>query len=351
MITLGIETSCDETAAAVVLEGKKTLSNVVVSQIEFHREYGGVVPELASRKHIECISLVISKAIKDARVKIGELDAICVTSGPGLIGALLVGIGVAKGLAMALKKPICAVNHLHGHLFAAVLENESFQFPFIGMVVSGGHTTLFDVQSPVDIEVIGKTRDDAAGEAYDKVAKLLGLGYPGGAIIEELARGISDDGLRFPRALLENGNLDFSFSGLKSAVLRHSEKVFGVSDYRKRPGSFRPIVPSKTSTEDRMEIRRIAAAFQTAVIETLATKLFMATRSRDVSRAVVCGGVAANQALRERIVSQGKNLGIEVIFPSVGLCSDNAAMIAARGYSLVKAGKLDSLDFAARSRW
>jgi N6-L-threonylcarbamoyladenine synthase len=351
MITLGIETSCDETAAAVVVDGKRTLSNVVVSQVEFHREYGGVVPELASRKHIECISLVIAKAIKDARVKFGELDAICVTRGPGLIGALLVGIGAAKGIAMALDKPICAVNHLHGHLFAAALENEIFQYPFIGMVVSGGHTTLFDVQSPLDIEVVGKTRDDAAGEAYDKVAKLLGLGYPGGAIIENLASGITDDGLRFPRALLENGNLDFSFSGLKTAVKRHSEKVFGLNRNRTGPGGFRPIVPANPSAADHKEIRRIASAFQSAVIDVLSTKIFMASKIRNISRVVVCGGVAANQALRDRVVSEGKILGVEVIFPSIGLCADNAAMIGARGYTLVRAGKLDSLDFGAMSRW
>ncbi|MCL5122962.1 MAG: tRNA (adenosine(37)-N6)-threonylcarbamoyltransferase complex transferase subunit TsaD, partial [Deltaproteobacteria bacterium] len=212
MIVLGIETSCDETAAAIVENGTKILSNVVVSQIDVHKEFGGVVPELASRKHIEAISIVVTKALKDAGVEFCDVDAIAVTRGPGLVGSLLVGIGAAKGLALALKKPICGVNHLHGHLFSAWLENDRMEFPFVGLVVSGGHTSLFEVSSPLDIEVIGKTRDDAAGEAYDKVSKLLGLGYPGGAIIEKLASEISSNGLNFPRALMEPGNLDFSFS-------------------------------------------------------------------------------------------------------------------------------------------
>lgn len=350
MIILGIETSCDETAAAVVKNGQIALSNVIVSQVDLHREYGGVVPELASRKHIECVSAVITEAMKDARLGFAEIDAICVTSRPGLVGALLVGVGVAKGIAMALDKPICGVNHLHGHLFAASLETECLQYPFIGMVVSGGHTSLFNVRSPLDIELIGKTRDDAAGEAYDKVAKLLGLGYPGGAIIEQLAYGIPENGLRFPRALLEEGNLDFSFSGLKTAVLRHTEKVFGVQPHRSRPGSFHPIVPVNWSDADQLEIRRIASAFQAAVIDVLATKLFMASRIFEVPRVIVCGGVACNMALRERVHAQGQDLGIDVIFPSPPLCADNAAMIGAQGYYLVKAGRLDSLDFSATSR-
>ncbi|MCX5872926.1 MAG: tRNA (adenosine(37)-N6)-threonylcarbamoyltransferase complex transferase subunit TsaD [Deltaproteobacteria bacterium] len=351
MIVLGIETSCDETAAAVVVDGTEALSNVVVSQIEVHREFGGVVPELASRKHVEAISMVISKSLKDAGVDFGDIDAIAVTRGPGLIGALLVGIGVAKGLSLALNKPICGVNHLHGHLFAVWLDNDQMEFPFVGMVVSGGHTTLFEVRSPLDIDVIGKTRDDAAGEAYDKVAKLLGLGYPGGAIIEKLSEGVSPDGLRFPRALIEQGNLDFSFSGLKTAVLRQAEKVFGIHYDRSRPGSFHQITPEDPSAEDQRTIRKIAAAFQDAVIDTLVSKLFMAVEIRKVSRLVVCGGVAANQALRNRIISEGHKREIKVILPSMSLCADNAAMIGARGNFLLQEGIVDSLGFGAKSRW
>lgn len=351
MIVLGIETSCDETAAAVVIDGTKALSNVVVSQIEIHREFGGVVPELASRKHLEAISIVITKSLRDAGIGFLDIDAIAVTRGPGLIGALLVGIGVAKGLSLALNKPICGVNHLHGHLFASCLGNDKMEFPFVGMVVSGGHTTLFEVRSPLDIEVIGKTRDDAAGEAYDKVAKLLGLGYPGGAIIEKLSEGVTPDGLRFPRALIEQGNLDFSFSGLKTAVLRQAEKIFGIRYDRSRPGSFHQITPEDPSAEDQLAIRKMVAAFQDAVIDTLVSKLFMAVEIRKVSRLVVCGGVAANQALRNRIISEGYKRGIEVILPSMSLCADNAAMIGARGYFLLREGIVDSLGFGAKSRW
>ncbi|MGC8602838.1 MAG: tRNA (adenosine(37)-N6)-threonylcarbamoyltransferase complex transferase subunit TsaD [Desulfomonilaceae bacterium] len=351
MLVLGIETSCDETAAAVVENGNNALSNVVVSQIDIHREFGGVVPELASRKHIESISMVISEALRKAGVNFCDIDAIAVTRGPGLIGSLLVGIGVAKGLSRALKKPICGVNHLHGHLFAAWLENPRMEFPFLGMVVSGGHTSLFEVRAPLDIEIIGKTRDDAAGEAYDKVSKLLGLGYPGGAIIEQLASGVSPNGLHFPRALMESGNLDFSFSGLKTAVLRHSEKVFGTRDKKNIPGSFHQITPVELSNNDSDHIRQIAAAFQEAVIDTLVRKLFMAAEIRKASRVVVSGGVAANTALRSSIKSEGHKRGIEIILPAAPLCADNAAMIAARGYFLYTEGFVDSPDFDAKSRW
>ncbi len=351
MLVLGIETSCDETAAAVVVDGTKALSNVVVSQIEIHREFGGVVPELASRKHVESISMVISKALKDACVDFRDVEAIAVTRGPGLIGSLLVGIGAAKGLSYALNKPICGVNHLHGHLFASCLDKDQMEFPFLGLVVSGGHTSIFEVRTPLDIEIIGKTRDDAAGEAYDKVSKLLGLGYPGGAIIEKLAEGISTNGLRFPRSLIEPGNLDFSFSGLKTAVLRYSEKIFGNRHEKKIPGSFHQITPLEPSDDDYLHVRKIAAAFQEAVIDTLVKKLFMAVEIRKATRVVVCGGVAANGALRDRVVSEGRDRGIDIILPAVSLCSDNGAMIAARGHFLHQEGVVDSLDFGAKSRW
>ncbi len=351
MIVLGIETSCDETAAAIVENGTKILSNVVVSQIDVHKEFGGVVPELASRKHIEAISIVVTKALKDAGVEFCDVDAIAVTRGPGLVGSLLVGIGAAKGLALALKKPICGVNHLHGHLFSAWLENDRMEFPFVGLVVSGGHTSLFEVSSPLDIEVIGKTRDDAAGEAYDKVSKLLGLGYPGGAIIEKLASEISSNGLNFPRALMEPGNLDFSFSGLKTAVLRYAEKIFGSRYDKTIRGSFHQITPSKLSSDQHDQVRIIAAAFQEAVIDTLVKKLYIAAEIRKMSRVVVCGGVAANTALRTSITAEGRKRGIEIILPALSLCSDNGAMIAARGHFLHREGLVDSHNFGAMSRW
>ncbi|MDQ7784539.1 MAG: tRNA (adenosine(37)-N6)-threonylcarbamoyltransferase complex transferase subunit TsaD [Desulfomonilaceae bacterium] len=351
MLILGIETSCDETAAAVVRDGRETLSDVVVSQIDVHREFGGVVPELASRKHIEAISPVIEKALEAAGVEVSAVEGIGVTRGPGLIGSLLVGIGAAKGMALALKKPICGVNHLHGHLFAVFLERADVKFPFVGLVVSGGHTSLYHVRAPLDIQPIGKTRDDAAGEAFDKVAKLLGLGYPGGAIIERHARGVDAGHLRFPRALLDNGQFDFSFSGLKTAVLRSTEQMFGVERRTDMPGSFHAVVAPDLSQTVPPAVKIIAAAFQDAVIDVLVAKGLAAAREYRSEKLVVCGGVAANSALRDRMVHEGRLSGIEPVFPSMRLCTDNAAMIAARADILLAAGLADAPDFGAKSRW
>ncbi len=351
MLVLGIETSCDETAAAVVRDGRETLSDVVVSQIDVHKEFGGVVPELASRKHIEAISPVIDKALDNAGIEVSAIQGIGVTRGPGLIGSLLVGIGAAKGMALALDKPLCGVNHLHGHLFAVFLERSDVSFPFVGLVVSGGHTSLYHVREPFDIQLIGKTRDDAAGEAFDKVAKLLGLGYPGGAVIEEQARGTDPGDLRFPRALLDNDQFDFSFSGLKTAVLRSTEQMLGVERRTDIPGSFHSVVHPDESRSVSNEVRIIAAAFQEAVIDVLTVKGLSAARRYGSERLVVCGGVAANGALRERMVREGQRMGIEPVFPSIALCTDNAAMIAARAETLLTAGLVDTLDFGAKSRW
>jgi len=351
MVVLGIESSCDETAAAVVADGREILSDVVVSQIDVHREFGGVVPELASRKHIEAVSPVIEKALMSAGLRPGQIDGIGVTRGPGLIGSLLVGIAAAKGIALALDRPICGVNHLHGHLFAAFLEREDIRYPFVGLVVSGGHTSLYHVVGPFDIRLIGKTRDDAAGEAFDKVAKLLGLGYPGGVAIEEHAAGVDPGNLRFPRSLLDKENLDFSFSGLKTAVLRQVEELFGVERRSNIPGSFHPIVPEeKDPTADR-SIRVIAAAFQDAVTDVLVIKGFRAAARFAVDKLIVCGGVAANSMLREKMFREGRSCGIEPVFPSMRLCTDNAAMIAARADCLLEAGLHDDLTFGALSRW
>ncbi|MEW6352183.1 MAG: tRNA (adenosine(37)-N6)-threonylcarbamoyltransferase complex transferase subunit TsaD [Thermodesulfobacteriota bacterium] len=351
MLVLGIESSCDETAAAVVEDGRRVLSDVVVSQVDVHREYGGVVPELASRKHIEAISVVIEQALLRAQVRAGDIQGIAVTRGPGLIGSLLVGIAAAKGMALALGLPICGVNHLHGHLCAIFLERDDLPFPYMGLVVSGGHTTLYKVASPFDITVVGKTRDDAAGEAFDKVSKLLGMGYPGGPAIERHAQGVTAGDLRLPRALMDADSLDFSFSGLKSAVLRHVETKFGLNSRKDLPGSFHPLVQEEITPEIQAGFRELAAAFQDAVVDVLVTKGFRAARMHGCDTLVVCGGVAANGALRARMRDEGSRLGIETLFPSMRLCTDNAAMIAARGEMLLSAGLTDDLDFDAKSRW
>ncbi len=350
MLVLGIESSCDETAAAVVLDGKTVLSDIVLSQVDIHKEYGGVVPELASRKHVEAISLVIEQALAVAEMAARDIEGIGVTRGPGLIGSLLVGIGAAKGMALALNRPLCGVNHLYGHLFAPFLEKDDLEFPFVGLVVSGGHTSLYHVRAALDIELIGRTRDDAAGEAFDKVAKLLGLGYPGGGIIEEQARGVDPGDLKFPRALMQKDNPDFSFSGLKTAVLRHVEEKFGVSR-RTAPGSFHPIVVGEAGPEERAAIRVIAAAFQDAVTDVLVVKALQAAQRNGSRKIVVCGGVAANGNLRDKMMREGPLKGIEPVFPSVRLCTDNAAMIAARADILLSAGLSDDLSFGAKSRW
>ncbi len=351
MRLLAIETSCDETAAALVVDGKQVLSNVVVSQIDVHKEYGGVVPELASRKHVEAISLVIEQALGKSHTSADEIEAIAVTRGPGLIGSLIVGIAAAKGMAVALNVPICGVNHVHGHLFAAFLERDDIEPPFVGLVVSGGHTSLYHVIGPLEIRLIGKTRDDAAGEAFDKVAKLLGLGYPGGEIIEKRAGGVDPGDLRFPRALLEGGELDFSFSGLKTAVLRHVEQTFQVLRGSDVPGSFHPVIQAGLDPDVDATVNVIAAAFQEAVTEVLAVKGFRAAEMHNTSKLIVCGGVAANGALRSKMADFGAHLGIEPVFPSLALCTDNAAMIGARGETLLQAGLADDLWFGAKSRW
>ncbi|MBI5568907.1 MAG: tRNA (adenosine(37)-N6)-threonylcarbamoyltransferase complex transferase subunit TsaD [Desulfomonile tiedjei] len=351
MLVLAIETSCDETAASVVLDGTRILSDVVVSQMEIHREFGGVVPELASRKHIEAISLVVEEALVRANVTPQRIEAIGVTRGPGLIGCLLVGIATAKGMALALDIPMCGVHHLHAHLFAVLLDRPDVVFPFVGLVVSGGHTSLFHVKSPLDIQLVGKTRDDAAGEAFDKVAKLLGLGYPGGPIIEEVAQGVDPGSVRFPRALMEKNNLDFSFSGLKTAVLKRVEGLFEVKQRNDRSGSFHPLVPPVRLQEARNEIREVAAAFQEAVVETLVVKGLRCAEKYASEKLVVCGGVAANRTLRRRMTEEAARLGIEPVFPPIRLCTDNAAMVAARADALLAAGKTDDLGFGALSRW
>ena len=349
MIVLGIESSCDETAAAVVEDGHRILSSVVSSQIGIHRPYGGVVPELASRQHVKVIIPVVSEALQRADLDMSGVDAIAVTQGPGLVGSLLVGIGVAKGLAYATGKPLVAVNHLEGHILAAFLEEAPPSFPLIALVVSGGHTNLYYVKDYSDITLVGRTRDDAAGEAFDKVAKFLDLGYPGGVVIDELSRSGNPSAVSFPRAYLEKDSLDFSFSGIKTAVVNFVRKYvdsnqgdgIGISE---NSGASLKQLP--------VQIADIAASFQEAVVDVLVVKTCAAAQRFDASQVVVAGGVAANSRLRERLREEVARLGLSLMLPRAELCTDNAAMVAAAGFhQLKKTGGSWDLDFDAISRW
>ncbi|MZG31328.1 MAG: tRNA (adenosine(37)-N6)-threonylcarbamoyltransferase complex transferase subunit TsaD [Nitrospinae bacterium] len=312
MLVLGIETSCDETAAAVLKDGDKLLSNIINTQIEVHSEYGGIVPELAGRSHIERIHRVVRDAVKKADVQLGDIDLISVTMGPGLIGSLLVGLNTAKGLSYGLNIPMVGVNHLEGHLLAIFLQKK-VEFPFIALIVSGGHTDLYKVSDFGQYKLLGRTRDDAAGESFDKVGKMLGLPYPGGPAIEKLARNGNGKAHKFPRAYLEKGSLDFSFSGLKTSVrtfLSQREQDSKIT----------------LTNED------ISAGFQDAVIEVLVNKLIEACRQEKLQRIVVTGGVAANGTLREAVKKEAEACGFESYFPDPVFCTDNAAMIACAGY-------------------
>ncbi|MZH46430.1 MAG: tRNA (adenosine(37)-N6)-threonylcarbamoyltransferase complex transferase subunit TsaD, partial [Nitrospinae bacterium] len=307
-----IETSCDETAAAVLKDGDKLLSNIINTQIEVHSEYGGIVPELAGRSHIERIHRVVREAVKKAGVQLGDIDLISVTMGPGLIGSLLVGLNTAKGLSYGLNIPMVGVNHLEGHLLAIFLQKK-VEFPFIALIVSGGHTDRYKVSDFGQYKLLGRTRDDAAGESFDKVGKMLGLPYPGGPAIEKLARNGNGKAHKFPRAYLEKGSLDFSFSGLKTSVrtfLSQREQDSKIT----------------LTNED------ISAGFQDAVIEVLVNKLIEACRQEKLQRIVVTGGVAANGTLREAVKKEAEACGFESYFPDPVFCTDNAAMIACAGY-------------------
>jgi len=325
MLILGIETSCDETAAAVVEDGRRILSNVVSSQVDIHKSYGGIVPELASRAHIKNILPVIHEALTESGKGLSDMAAVAVTMGPGLIGALLVGVSTAKSLAYSADLPLVGVNHIEGHMSAIFLESDEVTFPFVLLVVSGGHTSLYLVRGCCDYERLGQTRDDAAGEAYDKVAKLLGLGYPGGPVIDEFSRVGDPKRFSLPRAYLEPGSLDFSFSGLKTAVLNHVNKLKHVG----------------IKQEDIVDV---CAAFQSSVVEVLVKKTVLAAVKSGVTDIVLAGGVASNRALREGMVVAAGEAGKRVFIPSPGLCTDNAAMVAAAGYYLFKAGKTSGLD-------
>ncbi len=328
MIILAIESSCDDTGAALIEDGNNILSNCLSSQDEVHRRYGGVVPELASRRHLENIVPVIRGALDEARKSLDDVNSVAVTRGPGLVGSLLVGIMAAKAIAHAKALPLVGVNHLMGHLLAVFLEHE-VPFPFIGMVASGGHTSLYMAEGFTAMRPLGRTRDDAAGEAFDKVAKYLGLGYPGGIIIEQLARQGDPEAIAFPRAYIAKDSLDFSFSGIKTAVVNY---------VRAHP-------PSDDGMAD------IAASFQEAVLDVLVDKIIWAAQRHQVDRVVVSGGVASNNRLRERLQQEGEQVGIQAYFPSPFLCRDNAAMIGVAGYHLLKKGERDGLAMSALSRW
>lgn len=329
MLILGIDTSCDDTSVAVV-ENRKILSNIVSSQIKFHCKYGGVVPEIASRKHIEWIWDVTEKALLEAKTDLKDIDLIAVCHGPGLIGSLLVGLCFAKSLSYASKKPLVGVNHIEGHIQAVFLEKSYPEYPFLCLVVSGGHTIMYRVDDFGKYRELGRTRDDAAGEAYDKVAKMLGLGYPGGPIIDALAKEVSTEKFNLPRPYLP-GSLDFSFSGLKTAVKLLLKKL----------GYETGNIPDEIKKE-------IAASFQNSVIDVLIEKIKWAAFSEKLNRVVITGGVAANSELRRRS-EMLKEEGIEVYLPSKSLCTDNAAMIAVTGYHKFLKGETSDLFLNARA--
>src|SRR5690625_1998425 len=324
-IILGIETSCDETAVAIVKNGNEILSNVVASQIESHKRFGGVVPEIASRHHVEQITIVLEEALEKSELSWNDIDAIAVTEGPGLVGALLIGINAGKALAFAKKKPLIGVHHIAGHIYANRIETE-FEFPLIALIVSGGHTELVLMKGHGHYEVIGETLDDAAGEAFDKVARMLNLPYPGGPHIDRLAQE-GEETIDFPRAWLEEGSFDFSFSGLKSAVINkiHNAKQRG----------------EELKKED------VAASFQASVVDVLVEKTSRAAKEYQVRQVIVAGGVAANKGLRSALEEEFNKLNIPLLIPPFNLCTDNAAMIAAAGTIAYEQGKRSGLDLNA----
>ena len=329
MLILGIETSCDETSAAVVEDGRDIRSNVVQSQIDVHRIYGGVVPEIACRAHIETIYPVVEKSLADAKTDLAGIDAVAVTCAPGLVGALLVGVSMAKALALAAGKPIIGVDHIHGHIYANRLAFPDLEYPCVSLVVSGGHTSLYLSKDEITHELLGSTTDDAAGEAFDKVAKLLDLGFPGGPVIDRVARGRDPGRVAFKRTVPES--LDFSFSGIKTAVL-----------YRVRgQDAKRPM----TLTED--ERADVAAGFQEAIVDVLAEQSLKACARTGSARVAVGGGVACNSRLREVLTERASSAGVRAFFPPARFCTDNAAMIAGIAYPLFKAGRLSDLDLDA----
>lgn len=332
MLILGIESSCDETAAAVVRDGREILSSVIASQIELHRPWGGVVPELASREHLSKIEPIVTKALEQASVKLEQIDAVAVTQGPGLIGSLMVGVCYAKALAWSLGVPLVGVNHIEGHVYSVAFENPPVDYPALALIVSGGHTNIFYVPAEGKYEVVSRTRDDAAGEAFDKVAKMLGLGYPGGPVIERLAVDGDATRFKFTQAKISDGRPDLSFSGLKTAVSRHI-----------RENAITPAGDGGVSAD----VRDIAASFQRSVVKALVAIMEKLARELQPRTLIVAGGVACNLSLRSEAEAAAARLGVPVYFPSKHLSTDNAAMIAAAGSFHLRNGRHNELRMAA----
>ncbi len=332
MLVLGIESSCDETAAAVVRDGRVILSSVISSQIEIHKKWGGVVPEIASREHLVKIDPIVKKALEKAGVSLEEIDAIAVTQGPGLVGSLLVGVCYAKALAFCLGKPLIGVNHIEGHFFSVEFDNPPIEYPAMALIVSGGHTNLFYSLEAGKYKIVGRTRDDAAGEAFDKVAKMLELGYPGGPIIERIAKEGDPNAISFPIAKISDGRPDFSFSGLKTAVMRYLKE-----------NDIRPGEDGEVSSE----VEDICASFQATAVSSLTKVMEKQAGKLKPKTLIVAGGVACNEALRAESKAIGDRMAIPVYFPSKHLSTDNAAMIAAAGTYRLKNGERSDLSLAA----
>ena len=325
MKVLAVESSCDETSVAVVKDGREVYSNVIASQIDTHKKFGGVVPEIASRQHVEAINTVLKEGLDQAGVKLDDIDIIAATKGPGLIGALLVGLSAGKALALATGKPFVGVNHIVGHVCANYISFKDLEPPFIGLIISGGHTYLIEVKDYVDFTLHGRTVDDAVGEAFDKVARSLGLAYTGGPLIDALAQK-GKETIEFPRVMIKEDNYNFSFSGLKTAVLNYlnSTRLRG----------------EEIVTED------VCKSFQEAVVDVLLEKSFRLAREKNMDKIVLCGGVSANSRIREAFEERGREENIKIFYPELKLCTDNAAMIASAAYYEYMAGKVDEENFA-----
>lgn len=327
IITLAIESSCDETACSILRNGREVLSNIISTQIETHKKFGGVVPEVASRKHIENIDIVVQEALDESNMTFDDITHIAVTYGPGLVGALLVGLSYAKSLAFTLNKPLVGVNHIEGHLSANYIEHKDLKPPFITLIVSGGHTHLVEVKDYGEYEILGKTKDDASGEAFDKIARAMGLGYPGGPIVDRLAKKGNPHAVEFPRACLHEKGYDFSFSGIKSSVLNYlnSMKMKGI----------------EIVSED------VCASFQAAVVDVLTQKTIKACKEKGYKTVTLSGGVASNSGLREKMSELCAQEGIELKYPPLILCTDNAAMIGCAGYYRYINGRRDGMELNA----
>ncbi|MBR1993875.1 MAG: tRNA (adenosine(37)-N6)-threonylcarbamoyltransferase complex transferase subunit TsaD [Firmicutes bacterium] len=327
ILTLAIESSCDETAAAVIAEGREVLSNIISSQIEIHKQYGGVVPEIASRHHLNNVNTVVDQALEEAGVTIDDVDMIGVTYGPGLVGALLIGLATAKAYALAADKPLIGVHHIHGHICANYIQHKELEPPFMALVISGGHTNIVEVEDYSTCRVLGGTRDDAAGEAYDKVARVLGLGYPGGPLIDKIAREGDPEAVEFKRVFLEKGSLDFSFSGIKTGVLNY--------------------INSEKQAGREISVPDVAAGFQAAVLDVIVAKTVGAAVDMGKDKIVLAGGVAANSMLREMLEKECAKHGLKLYYPAPVLCTDNAAMIGCAAYYKYMAGERDDLTLDA----